>query len=155
MVCATRQGRRFSASGNYLGDYEKFSCTFFAVAFFSAHSRADSITLHFIKSPKPTDWTSPRKLAFSAIRNLVAKVHGGKRHSIGHVYVELQCGNQHLLTGVTSDNDQEERNALFLDGYGLGVLLRNSAGKFDDLDEIAADLDSLQASGRSNFISFS
>ena len=117
-------------------------------------AQADELTLHFIKSPTRTNWDSPRKLAFSAVKNLFARVHGGKRHSIGHVYVELNCGVEHILTGVTSDNDREERRALFLDGYGLGVILRNSVGKFDDPEEARADLEAMQATGRSNFISF-
>jgi hypothetical protein len=129
-----------------------FLFAFLFLLFSSA--RADELTLHFVKSPTRTTWDSPRKLAFSAIKNLVARVRGGKRHSIGHVYVELQCGLNHTLTGVTSDNDREERRALFLDGYGLGVILRNSVGKFDAPDEAKLDLESMQATGRSNFIRF-
>ncbi len=132
----------------------RFGLLIVFLLFHFSFAHANELTLHFVKSPTRTNWDSPRKLAFSAIKNLFARVHGGKRHSIGHVYVELSCGADHILTGVTSENDREERRALFLDGYGLGVVLRNSVGKFDDPEEAKADLDAMQSRGRSNFISF-
>jgi len=117
-----------------------------------AHS--DQITLHFIKAPSPTRWTTPRSLTLSALRNQVARVPSGQRHSIGHVYAELECGSRHHFSGVTSTGNTEERRAIFLEGYGLGVVLKNYAGKFDTEDYIQRDLNSMFETGRSNLVRF-
>jgi len=116
--------------------------------------RADELVLHLIPAPTRTDWRTPRKLALSAIRNELVGHEGLKRHGIGHLYVELNCGQTRILTGATSTGNTEERRALFKEGYGLGVLFKNYQGKLDAPAEVAADLQSTFASGRSSFIRF-
>lgn len=115
---------------------------------------SDQITLHFIKAPTPTRWDSPRALTLSALRNQIAKVPGGARHSIGHVFVELQCGSTRTFSGVTSTGNSEERRAIFLEGYGMGVVFKNYNGKFDSQTFIENDLAALFETGRSNFVRF-
>ncbi len=122
--------------------------------FLSPRAYSDQITLHFIKAPTPTRWTSPRSLTLSALRNQVAKVPGGARHSIGHVFVELQCGNSLTYSGVTSTGNSEERRAIFLEGYGMGVVFKNYRGKFDSQEFIKKDLAAMFETGRSNFVRF-
>lgn len=116
--------------------------------------RADELVLHLIPAPTRTDWRTPRKLALSVIRNELVGHEGLKRHGIGHLYVELNCGQTRILTGATSTGNTEERRALFKEGYGLGVLFKNYQGKLDAPAEVAADLQSTFASGRSSFIRF-
>jgi hypothetical protein len=115
---------------------------------------ADELVLHLIPAPTRTDWRSPRKLAISALRNELVAHEGLKRHGIGHLYVELKCGNTRILTGTTSTGNKEERQALFKEGYGLGVLFKNYQGKLDAPAEVEEDLRSTLASGRSSFIRF-
>jgi hypothetical protein len=114
----------------------------------------NSITLHLIPSPKGINWRKPQALAVTAIKNQIARSPGGKRHAIGHVYVELTCGNQHLFTGMTSQNDTEEREALFKKGYGLGILFKDYAGKLENSDDVEKDLQPMHAVGRSSFVRF-
>jgi hypothetical protein len=120
--------------------------------FFTPSARADELVLHLIPAPTRTDWRSPRKLALSAIRNEIVGHEGLKRHGIGHLYVELKCGETRILTGATSTGNTEERRALFKEGYGLGVLFKNYQGKLDAPAEVDEDLRSMQASGRSSFL---
>lgn len=115
---------------------------------------ADELVLHLIPAPTRTDWRSPRKLAISAIRNEIIRYEGLKRHGIGHLYVELNCGGTRILTGATSTGNTEERQALFKEGYGLGVVFKNYQGKLDAPAEIEEDLRSTFSSGRSSFIRF-
>jgi hypothetical protein len=117
-------------------------------------ARADELVLHLIPAPTRTNWSSPRKLAMSAIRNEIVRHDGLKRHGIGHLYVELNCGGMKILTGTTSTGNTEERQALFKQGYGLGVLFKNYRGKLDAPAEVEQDLASTQSSGRSSFIRF-
>ena len=117
-------------------------------------AQSGEVTLHFIPAPTRTDWRSPQKLAVSAVKNQLAPVNGGQRHEIGHTYVELSCRGAHFFTGATSDGNSEERKDLFLTGYGLGIVLKNFKGKLDDADLAAKDIETMQATGRSNFMKF-
>jgi hypothetical protein len=117
-------------------------------------TRANDFTLHFIPSPKGVNWSKPQSLAFSVLKNQIAHVSGGDRHEIGHVYEELRCGDQHHYLGVTSVGNSEERELMFKQGYGLGILFHTFRGQFDDEAEEAADIAALQAVGRSNFVRF-
>ena len=117
-------------------------------------SLAYDLTLHLIPAPSPTNWDSPGKLTRSALKNQLIKYHGGNRHSIGHLFVELNCPNHSILTGSTSVDNIEERKAIFVQGYGLGVVLKNYKGKLDGPEETRKDIDSLQATGRSTFLKF-
>ncbi len=121
---------------------------------FSIFARAGEVTLHFIPAPTFTNWSSPQKVAKSVLVNQFAKYNGGNRHEIGHLYVELTCGSTHILTGSTSQNNTEERRAIFIKGYGLGIVLKNFAGKLDAQEDVEQDINSLQSTGRSNFVKF-
>jgi ribosomal protein L31 len=114
----------------------------------------NSLTLHLIPSPKGISWVKPQSLALTAIKNQIARSPGGKRHAIGHVYVELSCSEHHFFTGMTSQNDTEERVALFKQGYGLGILFKNYAGKLENSDEVEGDLAKMRPNGRSSFVRF-
>ncbi len=122
--------------------------------FLIQHAHADSLTLHYIPSPKGVNWKNPRHLALSVVINQIARVPGGDRHEIGHVYEELTCGSNTLFTGMTSVGNEEERKNILKEGYGLGVLFKTFNGKLDDPEETKADIEEMQATGRSSFIRF-
>ncbi len=126
----------------------------FSLILISTFANAGELTLHLIPAPKPTNWSSPQKLAQSALQNQYVPYSGGKRHSIGHLFVELECHGARLFTGSTSTGDTEERKAIFLQGYGLGIVLKNFKGKLDDPRETEQDIRQMQATGRSNFLRF-
>lgn len=135
----------------------KFLFSITLVAFSVAASSASAkneLTLHFIPSPKGINWSRPKTLAESTLLNQVAKVNGGKRAAIGHVYVEMNCGDTHFFTGATDIGNSQELKALFVDGYGLGVMLKNYIGVLNDSAEAERDLDELHLTGRSNFLRF-
>lgn len=115
---------------------------------------ADELTLHFVPSPKGINWSRPKTLAYSTLWNQVAKVDGGARSSIGHVYVEMNCGGTHFFTGATDIGNAQEKKALFRDGYGFGVLLKTYVGVLNDSDEAERNLSAMHATGRSNFLRF-
>ena len=117
-------------------------------------SHADSITLHFIPSPAGINWTKPDTLAYSTVLNQVARYHGGKRHEIGHVYEELNCGARHFFTDVTSVSNSEEQKDILKLQYGLGIVLTTFQGTMDSSQDIEADLNSMHETGRSSFMKF-
>jgi len=125
-----------------------------AAGIFSGASDAAELTLHLIPAPTRTDWSSPQSLARSALKNQFVKYNGGGRHSIGHLYVELNCQSGHFFTGSTSTGNTEERKAILFQGYGLGIVLKNYQGKLDASEDTEQDVRSLQSTGRSNFLKF-
>lgn len=127
---------------------------FFLLLLLAPQARAkDHLTLHFIPAPVRTDWSTPRTLASSAVRNLIHRFHGGSRHGIGHLYVELECGGQFLVTGSTSIGNLDRENVLRHD-YGLGVLFEKQPGMLEETEHVLKDLQSLHRTGRSNFLEF-
>src|SRR5450759_4604927 len=109
------------------------------LVFFGQSSIAGTLTLHSIPSPIGINWKSPSHLGFSTLRNQIAKVNGGERHEIGHVYVELSCGDSTLYTGMTSQGNSEERSDMLSKGYGLGILFKTFAGMLDNSDATLKD----------------
>ena len=121
---------------------------------FSANSFSNELLLHFIPSPAGVDWKTPSTLAGSVLLNQVAPYHGGERHEIGHVYEELTCGDQHLFLGMTTVGNSEERDLIFKEEYGLGILFHDFQGMMDDPVAAATDIAGMEATGRSNFVRF-
>jgi hypothetical protein len=117
-------------------------------------ANADEVTLHFIPSPAGIDWSRPQTLAASTVINQVASYNGGERHEIGHVDVEINCGDRHFFTDVTSVTNSEEQNDILKLGYGLGIVLTTFQGTMDTSAAIEADLNSMHATGRSSFMQF-
>ena len=112
-------------------------------------TQAAELSLHVIPAPRRTNWSTPQSLASSALKNQFNGYSGIKRHSIGHLYVELNCQNWHFYTGSTSTGNKEERKSILLDGYGLGIVLKNFKGKLDSSEEAEIDIRSQQIAGRS------
>lgn len=115
---------------------------------------ANTLTLHFVPSPTGINWKGPRALADSVLKNELARVNGGNRHPIAHVYEELNCGGQHLVTGATDVGNTQELTALMKQGYGLGVVLKDYVGTLDNQEAAEKDLAAMHATGRANFITF-
>ena len=70
---------------------------------------SSQIILHVIRSPLGIDWTSPRALLVSTLKNQIAAKLWSRGHPIGHVHVELldQRGSPQLLTGITIKDRRE------------------------------------------------
>ena len=111
-------------------------------------ARADGLLrLYVFPSPSGIDWSSPGALARSTLLNELTPSHHERRHSIGHVNVELRCpiaggGARKILTGMTtaSGGSSSEFQALFGDKIGLGVLFRSFPGRLESPDEVRAQL---------------
>lgn len=103
---------------------------------------ASELTLYFIKAPKPISWSSPSRLAQTAVRNSI--FHND--HGISHTFVELQCTNENeeviyqKKSGMTSDSNMEQIKLLLGKGYGLGVMLHNAKGRLQTEAEINKDI---------------
>jgi hypothetical protein len=128
----------------------------------SCPAPAGKLTIYAIPPPVALDWSSPNRLLQSVVASKLAAprlVDSGATamtHSIGHVNVELDCGDLSIpLTGQTDVGGGEWQAAT----DGAGLLLRDSAGVMDampggDPDETVADIAAREASGNVSLISF-
>jgi len=119
----------------------------FSLLWASVPARAEGmLKLYFFPSPKGIDWTSPSKLAWSTIKNELSSSPYRSKHSIGHVNIEIRCPvegqseSRILLTGMTSDGESLERDALLKEKIGLGVIFRNYPGKLETPEYILSQL---------------
>jgi hypothetical protein len=125
---------------------------YFCSLFFFLHIsvKADEVKLHLLRSPLGIDWSTPWKLTNSVLLNQVAPVGDKRRYSISHVFIELKCDSLgvHLLRGMTSATDTEERELLFKKGYGLGIMFHTYQGKLEKNASILKDLAPYKGSKR-------
>jgi len=94
---------------------------------------AGKLSLYLIPPPVRLDWSTPNRLIGDAILGEIgakAVVREGKAalgHSIGHVHVQLDCGEHSIpLTGQTGGSGSWQSG---LDGFGM--LLRAFEGSMD------------------------
>ncbi|MFP5387043.1 MAG: hypothetical protein ACLGHN_13265 [Bacteriovoracia bacterium] len=107
------------------------------------------LTLYFVPSPKGIDWSTPSNLAISALKNKISM----EPRFMGHVFVELTCGNKHELTGMTSKSF-DYLNQLLVEQRGLGILYHSFEGKLEDKESIQTELSGYLRTGYVNFTRF-
>lgn len=86
---------------------------------------ANELTLFVVPSPG-LDWSSPKNLFLSTAKSKLMM----KPHFMGHLWIELKCGDKTELTGMTGDNP-DFINQLVMNGRGLGVLYHSFPGKLE------------------------
>jgi len=124
---------------------------------------AGRLTIYALPPPVALDWSSPNNLlrtvqaSRSAGATMVERGEVAMAHSIGHVNLELECGELSIpLTGQTNVDGSDWQAAT----DGAGLLLRDTAGALDhmpgigDREETIADIAARQASGKVSRISF-
>jgi hypothetical protein len=124
---------------------------------------AGKLTIYAIPPPVALDWSTPNALLGSVIASRSAAsdaISAGDAvigHSIGHVNLQLDCGDLSIaLTGQTDQGGGDWQAA----SDGAGLLLRDTAGAMDDMagigdrDQTIADIAAREQSGRVTRISF-
>lgn len=124
---------------------------------------AGKLTIYALPPPVALDWSTPNVLLDSVIASrsegklLVESGKAAMGHSIGHVNVQLDCGDFSIpLTGQTDQGGADWQAAT----DGAGLLLRDTAGAMDampligDAEETIADIAARQQSGKLTQISF-
>jgi hypothetical protein len=123
---------------------------------------AGKLTIYALPPPVSLDWSSPNNLlrtvqaSRTAGAELVEQRAVAMAHSIGHVNLELDCGESSIpLTGQTNI-DGDDWQAVT---DGAGLLLRDTAGTLDHMPEgdrleTIADIAARERSGKLTRISF-
>lgn len=119
------------------------------------------LTIYAIPPPIPLDWTSPNTLLQGVMDSreagdlLEASGEVVMKRSIGHVNLELDCGDLSIpLTGQTGGGKEWPAAT-----DGAGLLLRDTPGALDHMESgdpvtTPADIEARKRSGRMKVISF-
>lgn len=127
----------------------------------SCPAPAGKLTLYAIAPPIALDWSSPNALLHGVMdgraagKTLVESGEVAMMHSIGHINLELDCGDLSIpLTGQTGGGAEWPAAT-----DGAGLLLRDTPGAMDHMPtgddaQTHADIAARRASGRLEEISF-
>jgi hypothetical protein len=109
----------------------------------------NTLTLFFIPSPYPIDWSGPSQLFWSNLKNQLSL----QARKLGHVNVHLSCDNKpEVLTGMTASNF-DAKSRILLHGQGFGILWHSFAGKLEDMSELKQELPQYTKQNRLSFLS--
>lgn len=116
--------------------------------------KTNTLTLFFTPSPLGFNWSSPRSLAISAVKNKLTL----KKRFMGHVYIGLKgtlsSGEEiEFVTGMKA----KKLNAvplIFFKGYGLGVLFHSFDGHLESKEDIWPEMQNLAKKGDLTFAHF-
>ena len=114
-----------------------------------AVEKPQDLTLYFIPSPHGVDWSTPAALAKSAAINKFSF----KSRFIGHVWAQVRCGDQEVLTGMVGKKF-DYFNQLLVNGRGLGILFHSFEGRIEDSKDIKEEMPELIEAGRINYARF-
>jgi hypothetical protein len=112
-------------------------------------STPSELGLYFIPSPFGIDWSTPSSLAVTAAKNKFSF----KSHFMGHVWVEIKCGDKHELTGMVAAKP-DYLNQILIQQKGLGVLYHSFDGRLETKFDIEVERRDLYKEGRINFVKF-
>lgn len=119
------------------------------LSFISASVFANDLTLYVVPSPKGLDWSSPKTLMMSAAKNKLSM----NSHFMGHAWVELKCGEQHVFTGMMNEN-ADYISKLIFEQKGLSIFYHSFPGRLETQDDVQKELAHYSKNGGMNFVSF-
>lgn len=105
-------------------------------------AKADELKFHLMRSPLGVSWATPWKLTMSILKNQIAPVGKKRAYSISHVFVEVKCDStgKHIMRGMTSATNTEERELVFKKKYGLGTMFHGYKGALEKDDVVVQSL---------------
>ncbi|HAE38075.1 MAG TPA: hypothetical protein DCG57_05475 [Candidatus Riflebacteria bacterium] len=122
----------------------------------SGNVMAQDLTLYTMPSPREIDWQTPRGLMVSAITNNLTLQHKGTKHAIGHVFIQLshQERGELILTGSVPRPEDDSKNKILKQGYGLGILFTDMLGRLEKTEDLLNEIPARFESGRLAYIRF-
>ncbi len=127
---------------------------FIFLLFFSTTLKASSeFTLYVFKSSVGVDWSNPKNLAISVVKNEIYKYFNGNDRLLGHVAVGLKCGNKEVITGMRAARG-ENRRMVLTEGSGYGVLFHVFPGALEKTENLREEIKRKQASAEVHSIHY-
>ena len=99
-----------------------------------------SVTLYAIPATTQIDFSTPRRMAWTAFGNAMTMHFSQRKNAMGHVFIELTGPDKQIFTGSTKRRLFASGRQEILDGYGLGILFRGIEGKVEFGNIVIKDL---------------
>jgi len=122
----------------------------------SGASTLNQLTIYVIPSKVKYDWSSPRTLYKSFIKNYKRNLFTKKGYLLGHAFIALRSPRleEEIVTGMRSADRNEQKNMLLKAHYGLAVLGADMAGKMEQSDDLEKMIGKYSRKGRLAFMDF-
>lgn len=104
------------------------------------------LTLHAYKSSVGVDWRSPKDLAISVVKNEIYRYFNGNQRLLGHVSIELLCGDRKVVTGMVGQKNENRRMVLQEDA-GYGVLFHIFQGALEEEEKLNLEVSKKRKDG--------
>ena len=99
------------------------------------------LKLYFFPTPYNFSWKSPQTAAKSVIKNTILPSPYNYKSSIGHVAVEVKCGEHFYdLTGMSMADRTQDTQLILKEKIGLGVLFYPMDGRLQTQEELREDI---------------
>jgi hypothetical protein len=103
---------------------------------FETESKGNYLSLYFIPSPYGVDWSNPRSVLLSNVRNQFSF----KPRKLGHVNVHLKCESEtEELTGMYSPQ-MNSKTQILINGAGYGILWHSFPGALEEKELLQLEL---------------
>jgi len=101
------------------------------------------ITIYVIPPAKPLDWDSPCSLYKTVFKSFVSTITKPKNPFMGHVFIKFSSSflDETLYAGMSYKDKNEQREYLFKDKIGLGILGVPLKGRLENPNDLMYYLD--------------
>ena len=108
------------------------------MSLFETDPKSFYLSLYIIASPFGIDWSSPRSLLISNLRNQIF----GKSRKLGHINIRLSGPDREdILTGMVSTH-LDSKTQLLKNGIGFGIFWHTFPGQLESAMPLKAELPS-------------
>ncbi len=111
------------------------------------------LALYVFKSSVGVDWSNPKNLAISVVKNELYKYFNNNDRLLGHVAIELKCGDKKVLTGMRAARG-ENRRMVLTEGSGYGVLFHVFPGALEKEEDLQKEIKRKQTSAEVHSIRY-
>lgn len=128
------------------------------VAALSDADATNSLSIVFVRSDSPLDWSTPARISRTALGNYLDWQAPAYSHPIGHAFAHIRCGqaasDRDVWAGVTGGGTKGDLYRFIFGGEGLGIMTGSFTGRMMTLDEILRERRFHKTSGRAQRVRF-
>jgi len=113
----------------------------------------NTFTLYAFKSSVGINWDSPKALAASVVKNEALSYINGNKRLLGHVSINIKCGERNLITAMTSRGGETKRVVLN-EHAGLGVLFHIFPGELESEEKLNNEIAKKRKNGQVHSVTY-
>jgi hypothetical protein len=122
----------------------------------ASHTPDHTITIYVIRSVRPLDWESPASLFKSYKDGFRSTILRKEKTLLGHLFIRLATPllEEPLYIGITNSSPKEQRDYIFKEKIGLGILGAGMKARLQELGELESKIKFYTKKGELAFITY-